>query len=382
MSLALVAVILAVLFLAYANGANDNFKGVATLFGSGTATYRSAQAWATVTTLAGSLCALLLAADLLQTFRGQGLVPDAVTAEGRFLLAVSLAGAGTVLLATRLGMPVSTTHALTGGLVGAGLLATAGDVRFEALGSKFVLPLLFAPVASLLLAAVLYPALRGMRRAAGVTRQTCVCVGGAREEVTVQPDGTLALVRTGVVIEVGPAAECRTRYAGAVLGVEAGPVLDGLHYLSGGAVGFARGLNDTPKILALLLGAQGAAAVAGPTLTPEAAMVLVAVAMAVGGVLNARRVAETMGRKITRLNPGQGLTANLIAAVMVTCASRFGLPVSTTHVSVGSLFGIGLVNGTARRKTILSILAAWVTTLPTGAALGAGAYAALGWVTG
>ena len=102
--------------------------------------------------------------------------------------------------------------------------------------------------------------------------------------------------------------------------------------------------------------------------------------MAVGGLLSARRVAETMSRKITRLNPGQGFTANLVTAFMVTVASRLGLPVSTTHVSVGALFGIGLVNGTARRKTVLSILVAWVTTLPTGAIAGAASYAVLGWV--
>jgi PiT family inorganic phosphate transporter len=52
---------IAVCFLAYANGANDNFKGVATLFGSGTANYRLALGWATLTTLAGSICALFLA---------------------------------------------------------------------------------------------------------------------------------------------------------------------------------------------------------------------------------------------------------------------------------------------------------------------------------
>lgn len=59
-------------------------------------------------------------------------------------------------------------------------------------------------------------------------------------------------------------------------------------------------------------------------------------------------------------------------------ASRFGLPVSTTHVSVGSLFGIGLVNGSARTATITAILAAWVTTLPAAALLAATAYAAIG----
>lgn len=370
MSITLVAVLLAVLFLAYANGANDNFKGVATLFGGGTASYRTALVWATITTLAGSLCALFLAQGLIDTFQGKGLVPDEVTRNGRFLLAVSLAAAGTVVLATRVGMPISTTHALTGGLVGAGLLAANGDVKFESLGTQFVVPLLFAPVASLVLAMLLYPLARGLRRATGVTSQTCVCVAGATEEVSIQPDGTLMLVRTGARVEVASMTECRTRYAGSVAGVGVGPVLDGVHYLSGGAVGFARGLNDTPKIVALLL--------AGEATHPTVGLVLVVLAMATGGVLNSRRIAETMGKKITPLNPGQGLTANMITAFMVTVASRFGLPVSTTHVSVGSLFGIGLVNGMARRKTIFSILIAWVTTLPTGAALGLLIYAVLG----
>ncbi|HEY8504454.1 MAG TPA: inorganic phosphate transporter, partial [Gemmataceae bacterium] len=172
------------------------------------------------------------------------------------------------------------------------------------------------------------------------------------------------------VLGVGEAAGCRTRYAGRALGVEAGPLLDALHYLSAGAVGFARGLNDTPKMVALLVAAHAVPARVG--------LVAVAAAIAAGGLVSARRVAETMSRKITRLNPGQGLTANLITALMVTGASRLGLPVSTTHVSVGSLFGIGLVNGTARRKTVLSILLAWVTTLPVGAAAAAATYAVLG----
>ncbi len=138
--MALVVIVMAVLFVAYTNGANDNFKGVATLFGSGACTYRQALVWATVTTLAGSLLALYLAGGLVKAFSGSGLVPDAVTHQTAFLLAVSLGAALTVLLATATGLPVSTTHALTGGLVGAGLLAAAGDVHFDALGMKFVVP--------------------------------------------------------------------------------------------------------------------------------------------------------------------------------------------------------------------------------------------------
>ena len=351
MTAVLVLLILSVLFLAYSNGANDNFKGVATLFGSRTCGYRTALAWATATTLAGSLLALVLAHGLVQTFRGKGLVPDAVTARPAFLLAVSLGAALTVMVATRTGMPVSTTHALTGGLVGAGLVAAPGEVRFEALGGSFVLPLLLSPVVAILLTVLVYPLFRWARRRSGVTTDLCVCVGAAYEPVVPQPDGTLALTRTGVVVEVGTTAECVERYRGRVLGVDAGRAVDGLHVLSGGAVGFARGLNDTPKIVALLMAGE-----------------------AVRGVLNARRVADTMSRKITRMNPGQGFTANLVTALLVAGASRLGLPVSTTHVSVGSLFGIGVVNRTARGKTVLAILLAWATTLPTGAVLAAAAY--------
>ena len=368
--IAVALLVLAVLALAYANGANDNFKGVATLFGSGTCNYRIALAWATITTLAGSLLALILAHGLVDAFKGKGLVPDAVTAQPSFVLAVSMGAALTVLLATWIGMPISTTHSLTGALVGAGIVAAPGEVRFAALGTAFVLPLLFSPLVSMILTTVIYPLFRWARRACSVTSTSCVCIGATYQEVRPQPDGTLMLVSSGLTLEVGQASECVERYQGRMLGVQAGPVLDVLHYLSGGAVGFARGLNDTPKIVALLLAAE--------TIAPTLGLALVAVVMAAGGIINARKVADTMSRKITRMNPGQGFTANLVTAILVTCASRLGMPVSTTHVSCGSLFGIGLVNRTARVKMILTVLLAWVTTLPTSAAFAACTYFVLG----
>ena len=98
-------------------------------------------------------------------------------------------------------------------------------------------------------------------------------------------------------------------------------------------------------------------------------MSTVGVAIAVVGLLAARRVARTMSCRITEMNDGQALTANLVSACCVIFASRFGVPVSTTHVSCGSLFGIGIVNRRAHGRMIATILAAWVTTMPVAGAI-------------
>jgi PiT family inorganic phosphate transporter len=71
------------------------------------------------------------------------------------------------------------------------------------------------------------------------------------------------------------------------------------------------------------------------------------------------------------MNHGQGFTANVTTAILVVVASLYGLPVSTTHVSVGSLFGIGLTTGNANLRTVNAIVFSWLVTLPC-AAIGAG----------
>src|ERR671925_419055 len=113
----------AMLFVAYANGANDNFKGVATLFGSGVADYRTALWWATAATAAGSIAAFFLATSLISVFQGNGLVPAALLQSPPFLAAVIFGAAVTVFAATQIGMPISTTHGLTGAWVGGGIAA-------------------------------------------------------------------------------------------------------------------------------------------------------------------------------------------------------------------------------------------------------------------
>jgi PiT family inorganic phosphate transporter len=100
--------------------------------------------------------------------------------------------------------------------------------------------------------------------------------------------------------------------------------------------------------------------------------------MAAGGILAARRVAETMSHRITSMNHGQAFTANFVTATWVLLASHFGLPVSTTHVSVGSIVGIGGATGRAQWRTLAQIGAAWITTLPLAAILACALYTLLG----
>jgi PiT family inorganic phosphate transporter len=227
-----------------------------------------------------------------------------------------------------------------------------------------VLPLLTSPFIAVAGAAVVYPPLQFARRRLGVKQETCVCVGDEIVAVVPGAPGAEHALRTVNLpsISGGTEATCRVRYRGAFLGVRARPVLDALHFLSAGAVSFARGVNDTPKIAALLLVSEMVA--------PGTALTGVGLVMAAGGLISARRVAETMSHRVTEMNPGQGFVANFVTASLVIGASGLGLPVSTTHVSCGSLFGIGAVTRQAHWKTIATILLAWVTTLPLAGALG------------
>jgi PiT family inorganic phosphate transporter len=139
---------------------------------------------------------------------------------------------------------------------------------------------------------------------------------------------------------------------------------DAGHFLSAGAMSFARGLNDTPKIVGLMLILKA--------FHVEVSLLLVAAAMAIGGLLHSRKVAETVSQRITSMNHSQGLTANLVTSILVITASHSGFPVSTTHVSCGSLFGIGLTTKQADSQVIRHVVMSWVLTLPIAGLLAAG----------
>ena len=361
---------LATCFLAYSNGANDNFKGVASLYGSRTCSYRTAISWATVTTFAGSISSIFLAQMLLTKFSGKGIVPDHFVSSKYFLLAVALGAGLAVIIATLTGFPISTTHALTGAIAGCGLVAAGSEINLAALGKGFVLPLLLSPVLAIGIAGVLYIVFHALRVATGTTKQWCICVGEEKRIVAMpQPSSVFALrsVTSTITLAIDEQENCRERYAGSFLGIGSQQIMDAAHFLSAGTVSFARSLNDTPKIVALLL--------LWNALDIRWGFTAVALTMAIGGLLNARKVAETMSEKITAMNHGQGFTANLTTSILVVLASLFGLPVSTTHVSVGSLFGVGLTTRKANLPVVSAIVLSWLITLPCAAILGGIVYA-------
>ena len=165
-------------------------------------------------------------------------------------------------------------------------------------------------------------------------------------------------------------AYCRSSYSGQFPGISARQLLDGLHYLSSGLVCFSRALNDTPKIVALLL--------IGSRFDLNFSILAVGIAMLTGGLIHSKRIAITMGKKVTTMNPGQAFTANFITGIIVIGASKIGMPVSTTHVSCGSIFAIGIANKKINLKILSQIILAWVTTLPLGFMFGLILMSALG----
>jgi inorganic phosphate transporter, PiT family len=370
----------AALLVAFSNGANDNFKGFATVWGSNTLSYKQALTLATIATIAGSAASLILANGLIQSFSGKGIIPDVVVNAPNFMLCVACGAGVTVLLATRLGLPISTTHALIGGLIGAGLGHIAADangsgVNWSALTKTFLAPLIASPIIAALLSAGVY---RLFLKPAQQKDCACLVIPTQNEAISIQTQAmptenasmrTNSMTMDGVLqgrpslsmptIVVDTFEHCATQEA--TVKVSISKTLDYLHIFSAMAICFARGVNDTPKLVALLLGCA--------LFNVQISVLIIAAVMALGGLVFAKKVAQTMSKDVTKLGHRDGFAANMITAFMVIFASKLGFPVSTTQVSVGSIAGIGATTQSLNRKALTNILLSWAATLPLSASI-------------
>jgi len=281
-----------VLILAWANGANDISKGVATLVGNGTTNARRAVLWGTFWTVMGGLAALIWGTALLKTFSSAYLSPD-FHVDLAFVAGTTAGAALWVLLATRLGLPVSTTHALLGGVVGAALMA-AGPVGLQAhaVANKALLPLLVNPLAVFLCAALLL-----------VARQVAQWSSAQNTNVFIHAE-----------LKRSPR-------------IPREKVWIALHWWSSGVTSFARGLNDVPKIAAFLIMATMLAPELSGHLEASRvgwSIVLVTLVMGVGCLWGGYRVLQLLAHRVTPLDAGTGVAANIGTALLVLTASPCG----------------------------------------------------------
>lgn len=341
-----------VLLLAWVNGANDAAKGVATLAGSGVSSARWAIVWATLCTVLGGLAAALWGGELISVF-SKGFLSAGFPLSLSFVGAVIVGALGWIAIATHFGMPVSTTHALLGGIVGAALTVSGPDgLHAAAVAHQALLPLLLSPLIALLLCWFFLFIAKSVEKKVPAWRPGCC------EQAQWQKDPFICATPS----ESTPSWQRRA--------------WTGLHWLSAGTTSFARGLNDVPKITAFL--------VLVIALHPQIfwpanqagvvwLVVLVSFAMGIGGLLGGLRILKVLAHRVTPMNTLNGLTANLSTTLLVLAATPLGLPVSTTHVSTGALMGIRWADGgkPSQRDALKSILIGWVITLPVAALIAA-----------
>jgi inorganic phosphate transporter, PiT family len=302
----IISLFLATLFLAYSNGANDNFKGVATLFGSRIISYQTAILWGSMTTFAGALSAVFFGANLVTRLTGKGIFPDAIAHHPEINLAVAITTGLTLLVAAMTGFPISTTHSITGSLLGSGLVAIGLQVNFAALENLFILPLFLSPISAIILSLVTHKLLHYIN----------------------------------LKFNWEPTEK----------------IVDTCHLISAGIISFIRGFNDTSKIASLIIIID--------YFSVQGGMITIAMAMGLGGLLNSQKIAQTMSEKITIMSPNQGLSANIVTGVLVIASHLFGLPISLTQVSVSSIFGVGLMKNQAKARVFYQILLSWILTVP------------------
>ena len=241
-----------------------------------------------------------------------------------------------------------------------------GGVNWSAFGGKILLPLLVSPLVSLLLTVLI---LRIWRALAPNSTADCLCVQVAQPAAVFAAE--IALSSSPVALPQVHIATCA-----ATRGTPRGLTLDHLHWLTSGATSFSRGLNDAPKMVAIVLSASLLAG--SGVIAPIVFFVAIGVGMVAGSWIAGRRVTEVLACKLTVMDHRQGFIANLVTAALVGPGAALGLPMSTTHVASGAIMGVAAdQRGGANEKTVRDLLLAWIVTLPFAALLGVASFLAL-----
>lgn len=424
-------------FMAFNIGGNDVANAFGTSVGAGTLTMKQALLVAAIFEVSG---ALLAGGNVTDTVKS-GIVDLSGVAinpmDFAFIMMAALLGAAVwLLVATRMGWPVSTTHSIIGGIIGASL--TIGFVT----GTGGLAMVQWSEVGQIAISWVLSPALGGLaafviyglikKYVLGTTLSHTLKphmlapVSAAEGSVDAQIDTATEDAPTGEG-SIGTHSALQRwvpliAAAGAVI-ITAMLLFKGLKNLDmsvstvGGllimamigatvwlavfvfaktlrkqtvpratyilfswmqvftasAFAFSHGSNDIANAVgpfAAVLDVLRTDSISGETTVPFAAMLTCGIALIVGLWFIGRKVIATVGTKLTEIHPASGFAAELAAAGIVMAASVSGLPVSSTHILIGAIIGVGLVNRSANWKLMKPIALAWIITLPAAAAIG------------
>lgn len=435
-------------YMAVNIGANDVTNNVGAAVGARAISLRNALVLAAICEIAGAFWA----GDRVVATIKNGIVSASLTPNPDMIIVIMMsalfAAAAWINIATWLNAPVSTTHSIVGGIMGAGAaIAGAEAVNWGQL-VEISAAWLFSPVAGGLIAvaflwfiqsAILYAPDRLTAAIRWVPSLLAVMTGSFVSYLfLLGSDGALALApwqaitigaTTGLIVYI-PFRRVVARQAGALDAVD--PSIKSLFrtplVFSAALLSFAHGANDVSNAIGPLFAVVEASGIQSVTANQDApfwVMALGAFGISVGLLLFGPRLIRIVGSQITKLNPIRAFCVALSAALTVIVASALGLPVSSTHIAVGSVFGVGLFREwhgahsaqrrayieakalrgdkkaarelratrdasdqvtppvdnsyryLVRRSYLLSILAAWVVTVPVSGVLAAGIAAAL-----
>lgn len=415
-------------YMALNIGANDVANNMGPAVGANALSMGGAIAIAAIFESAG---ALIAGADVVSTVATGIIAPDTLATPVMFIwamMAALLASALWVNLATWIGAPVSTTHAVVGGVVGAGIVAAGfGAVNWSqmaAIAASWVIsPVLGAIIAAgflwLIKARIVYradkiaaarvwvPILVGLM--AG-TFATYLIMKGLKQLVDVSIEVALAiglafglaswLTLIPVIRRQSQGLENRNKSLKVLFSI---PLV-----VSAALLSFAHGANDVANAvgpLAAIVQTSQTGTLNDGVEIPLWVMLIGACGISFGLCLFGPKLIRMVGNQITKLNPMRAYCVSLSAAITVILASWLGLPVSSTHIAIGAIFGVGFfrewdterrlkkarqalplesipVEERRRRKLVrrshaLTIAAAWVVTVPAAAILSAILFALL-----
>lgn len=320
LTLVIITVVIALVF-DYTNGFHDAANAIATSVATRALTPRVALLMAAVMNFIGAL----LGTGVAETI-GSGIV-DVSASDGMSGLVVVLAGLiGAItwnLITWWFGLPSSSSHALIGGLAGAGL-AAAFTVHWDVIGTRVILPMFISPVVGFTLAFLLMK----------------------------------LLLRT---FKDAPYRKTMRRFRVA-------------QTISAAAMALGHGLQDAQKTMGVIVIALVAGGYHEGTSIPLWVKLAAAAAISAGTYAGGWRIMKTLGTKIVDLNPAQGFAAETVAAgVLYTTAFVFAAPISTTHTITSSVMGVGSTTrrSAVRWSTAGNIVGAWFITLPAAGSIAA-----------